>query len=364
MSIGIQPYLQENVPEVRRFNQRLRGKAFPFPETAVSEGMRPGGRISEERFLAIEDGVVRGGYLLKRQDFSIGDELLPIGCYRSALSEGIVDNKYVMVGVQLLLHALRREPMLYALGMGGLDRPLPRMLKAAGWTLNVVPFHFRVVHPGRFLRNIRPLRTTAARRLLLDTAARTGLGWAGIQTFQRARSGSKAAPPATVEMVDGFGDWADDLWTKCRPSYPFIGVRDRPTLGEMYPGGSFIRMKVTNHGAVMGWAVALDTPMRDDKHFGDLRVGSIVDCLALPEHAFPVISAARGVLEQRGVDLIVSNQAHRRWASALHEAGFPEGPSNFIFGCSKTLMAKLRAADCGVEQLFLNRGDGDGPIHL
>jgi hypothetical protein len=312
----------------------------------------------------MEDGVVRGGYLLKRQDFAVGGETLSIGYYHSALSEGIVDHKYVMVGVQLLLHAAKREPLLYALGMGGLDRPLPRMLKAAGWTLAAVPFHFRVVHPGRFLRNIRPLRTTGARRLLLDAAACTGLGWAGIRAFQRVRSGGKAAPAATVELVDGFDSWADDLWTRCRPCYPFIGVRDSATLGELYPGGGFLRMKIASRGTIIGWAIALDTQMREDQYFGDLRVGSIVDCLALPEHAFPVIAAARGVLEERGVDLIVSNQAHPRWASALRQAGCPEGPSNFIFGCSKMLMAKLRAAGCGAERLFLNRGDGDGPIHL
>jgi hypothetical protein len=40
-----------------------------------------------------------------------------------------------------------------------------------------------------------------------------------------------------------------------------------------------------------------------------LRVGSIVDCLALRENAIAVVRAATQILETRGVDLIVYVEA-------------------------------------------------------
>jgi hypothetical protein len=143
-------------------------------------------------------------------------------------------------------------------------------------------------------------------------------------------------------------------------------VRDLATLDLLYPQQNprFIRLRVKHDGQTVGWAVMLDTAMRDDKYFGNLRMGSIVDCLARPEEAFYVMAAARRELERRGVDLIVSNQAHAQWVRALEDAGFLHGPSNYFFAPSKQLSAKLAGGKCGPDELFLNRGDGDGPIHL
>src|SRR5260370_42324179 len=118
-----------------------------------------------------------------------------------------------------------------------------------------------------------------------------------------------------------------------------IDDRDSETLNILYAatGNRFLCYKVTRGNGVIGWAVLLDTQMRDHKHFGDLRVGSIVDWLALPEQASGGVRAATRVLEVRGVDLIVSNQSHAAWCAALQSAGFLQGPSNFRFAASREL---------------------------
>jgi hypothetical protein len=93
-----------------------------------------------------------------------------------------------------------------------------------------------------------------------------------------------------------------------------------------------------------------------------MRVGTIVDCLGPPDCAAGIIRAAAMVLEQRGVDLIVSNQLHAAWSRALLESGFREGPSNYLFALSP---AFVEASGGGRhDQFHINRGDGDGPIHL
>jgi hypothetical protein len=133
--------------------------------------------------------------------------------------------------------------------------------------------------------------------------------------------------------------------------------------------------------------VLLDTQMQGHKQFGDMRVGTIVDCLAPPESAGAVIRAAAGLLEQRGVDLIVSNQLHGAWCTALVESGFRAGPSNYLLALSPALAEAAGGGEmrrqAGVDRLkpvpplhlqgarrptgapfHFNRGDGDGPIHL
>ena len=104
--------------------------------------------------------------------------------------------------------------------------------------------------------------------------------------------------------------------------------------------------------------------MRAHKQFGDMRVGTIVDGLADPDDAGIVVAAAARELEKRGVDLIVSNQTHRMWGDGLRAAGFVSGPSNFIFSASKPLSELLAPFEAGIREAHINRGDGDGPVHL
>jgi hypothetical protein len=144
-----------------------------------------------------------------------------------------------------------------------------------------------------------------------------------------------------------------------------VGIRDGITLNTLYPSGErCIRLKVSENGNPIGWAVVLDTPLVGHKYFGNLRLGSIVDGLASPPNASKVIGLATSYLEQRGVELIVSNQMHCDWCYALRGAGFLRGPSNFLFTASKELTKLLKPIEKHKGGIHLNRGDGDGPIHL
>jgi hypothetical protein len=354
MSLQILPYSPEAVPAVRGFNQRLLASGaaadLQFPETP-DPGWMPG----MELFLAVDEGVVRGGYILRRQMFSVAGAALPAAHYRLPLSEGIVNRAYAMLGLRMVRDALAREPRLYALGMGGWDKPLPQMLKRLGWGMYAVPFHFKVVHPARFLRHIRALRTSPLRRAALDAAAFTGAGWLGMKAFGLGRR----LPVTPCDLAPAFAPWADEVWERSRPAYALLAQRDAATLDRLYPPSDprFLRVR-----AAGGWAVLLDTQMQNHKQFGDMRVGTIVDCLAPPESAGAIVRAAASLLEQRGVDLIVSNQLHAAWSRALLASGFRTSASNYLLALSPAFAQAAGGANH--DQFHINRGDGDGPIHL
>ncbi len=370
MTIGIEPYRQEFISAVKCFNARLDGGGAPaefrFPQHHLPEWLprRNGEPLYQEYFLALENGAVRGGYILKYQEFFVRGELKNVAYYHLPLSEGIVNKAYASVGAHMLRHALKAQPLLFALGMGGFDRPLPRMLKAMGWSMCAVPFYFQVNRPTRFLREVHALRNTAWRRCVLDLAALTGTGWLGLTVLQVLhRQHPKAG--TQVATVDEFTGWADDLVENCRKRYVMLARRDQKNLNLLYPRRSkFLRLRVSRAGKVLGWAVLLDTQMKEHRYFGNLRVGTIVDTLALPEDALPVISAASQFLQQRGTDMVVSNQSHETWCAALKSAGFLRGPSNFIFAASQALSGCLRPFATNCTKIHFNRGDGDGPINL
>jgi len=294
--------------------------------------------------------------MLRRQAFSFAGEIHPVAHYRLPLSEGLVDRAYAGLALRLVRDALCREPRLYALGMGGWDRPLPEMLRRLAWRMAAVPFFFKVPHPYAFLRQIRALRTSPLRRVALDAAALSGMGWLAMKAAGVARRTAGAAP---VERPAGFTPWADAVWKSCLPHYGMAAARDAATLDRLYPPDDPRFLRIRTGG---GWAVVLDTAMRGHKQFGDLRVGTLADCLASPDAAAEVVRAAARTLEERGVDLMVSNQLHHAWTGALAEAGFRQGPSNFLIALSPALAALVK--DRADHEMHINRGDGDGPIHL
>ena len=151
-----------------------------------------GRKLFQEFYVAADaEGSVRGGYLLKYQEFRIGDQTLSIGDFQLPVSEGFVNRAYMPLA-RLLRNAERRMPLLYSLGMGPLSEPLPRLLAASGWRVTPVPFFFRIVHPVPFLRNSVYLRRNVLLRRLLDVLAFFGLGLGGRQARLRRR---RAGPP-------------------------------------------------------------------------------------------------------------------------------------------------------------------------
>lgn len=371
MVIEIVPYTECWIGAVAEFNARLKAGNIKskFPESHIPHWLpkSDGRSIFQDHYLAVGGNTVRGGYILKHQNFIIDGEVLSIGNYQLPLSEGIINKAYAAVGLQLLSDALRRQPLLYSLGIGGFDEPLTKMLKAMGWSIYALPFHAKILCPINFFKEISFLRRTSARRLLFDLIAYSGVGWCTVK-LQRALSMKRPlnCRDLSIERMTRFDSWADGLWELGKGKYLMSAVRDSATLNILYPEADqrFIILKIGKKNRVIGWAVLLTTHLRNHKHFGQMTLGSIVDNFALPEHEAEVIAAADRWLVNEKVDLIVSNQAHQDWSLAFKRNRFLRGPSNFLLAVSKELSKKLEPLERNILRIHMDRGDGDGPINL
>jgi hypothetical protein len=373
MSIVIEPYRPEHEPAVADFNRRLR-QAGADENTVFYRSAQPRwllrtaeSRIYNEFFVAVDNGVVRGGYALKMQEFYFPDgRVRSIGYYHHPLSEGIVNKAHAIVGTLLLRDAIQRAPLLYCLGMGGYNNPLPQMLIRLGWAHCLVPFFFRIVNPSRFLRQMQTLRTSRGRSFLLDIAAYSGAGWVGSKLFQSYYALKSHAPPgiesselASFEPED-VTDSLQSLWEHARASCSFTAVHDAEALRVLYPTVQthLRRIFVRVDERAVGWAVIGER--RKDPKYGNMRVGSVVDCFALPGEWPSVVRAATQALERQGFDLILSNQSHQAWGEAFKAAGYLVGPSNFVFAASKKLTELLSPFEEVRPKMHLTRADGDG----
>jgi hypothetical protein len=363
-------FAAEHAPAVRAFNERLAraGAPWRFPETAVPDWLphAAGVPVWQEYFLLLEGDAVRGAYVLKRQDAVVGRRAPPrrVGSFYWPLSEGTIDPAYALVAPRLLQAALEHEPLLFLVGMVGRDRPIARLVRALGWRLSSVPFYFKPLRPGRFLRELRYGRHRPGVRFALDLASVSGAGWLGLTLAGLAlRAGARRPAPVRIDAVQRFGDWADAIWAANAPRYSFVGGRDAAALNATYPPerGAFIRLRIARGDQAIGWAVLQDSLPGSSEHFGGMRVGTIVDGFAAPEDAAAVLRAGTHVLAERQVDVIISNQSHRAWRRALTHAGFLRGPSSWLFAPSPALAALVFAVDPAGQAVHVNRGDGDWP---
>ncbi|MEJ7640555.1 MAG: hypothetical protein WKF75_21935 [Singulisphaera sp.] len=269
------------------------------------------------------------------------------------LSEGIVDPRYRFLGVQLAGDAVRRRPLMFCLGMGGMENA-PRMLRGLGWTLFLVPFRFRLARPGHCLRQIPRLRATPARRLASDALAQTGAGWAlaGLAQGLIARRGPRVEP-CQVETVAHFECWTDEVWEAARGEYLFSAVRDRAAMEALYGGPSAPNLhilKMIRQGSPIGWALVGDSVVEGHRHFGSLRLGSLIDGFARTSDVAAVVAGATRFLEPprrrpHRLEPVPSGVVRRAGRGRL-----PERPVELRAGPSRDLAARRALGDsaCGV----------------
>lgn len=367
MPISIREILPEDAEGIREFNSRLEkaGVTFAFPvDSSKIMHKQPGVDAPYQAAYVLSDGsAVRGGFILKSELVFVGDESYPAGNYQLPLSEGIIDRRYALVGVQLIKDALDRQSRLYCLGMGNTARPLPRLLSKLGWTISKVPFLFRIENAGNFTREIFWLRQRAHLRLLLDMARNTGTLAAvvGLARLRRRLFGSK--PPAEVSFtqVTDLPDDIDDLFFNTRGDYGLMCDRRAAAMRARLPTGDskLLRIVLRKSGKLAGWVVVSMSQLSGHTQFGNMRLGCIVDGLAATSDVSLLVGEACRRLEKARCDLLVSNQTHPAWIAGLRRHGFFEGPSNFILALSPQL------AECRAEtSVHFNRADGDGPINL
>jgi hypothetical protein len=365
VAVEIVPYESHHTRGVQVLNERVRSGGITSLYPASPHGLailEPGSNPYHEMFVAVEGNDVRGGYMLKHQAFYLHGGETSIGCFQLPVSLGTVDHRYAAIGLLVLRHALKRQPLLFSLGLGGHEEAVTRMLAASRWTIQTVPFFFRVVNVRRFLRGMRYLRRSPGRRLLLDTLAATGLGSLAVRWAQGTRRGT-AAP---CQSVDTFGAWADPIWHERKGDFALGALRDGATLSKLYdrPGQKTLRLVLGRGAERTGWAACLATQFENHKYFGDLKVGTIVDGLCLRGQERSLFGAAIDLLESHQVDLIVTNQSFLPYRQAIVSCGFRSGPSNFLFASSPALTERLTPAAETLARTLLNRGDGDGPVNL
>ena len=354
---------------INDFNKELENQGFNI-SLPISHSEKPNNNlIFQNSYILTENKIiVRAGYTLKTQLFKVNDELMQIGYYYRPVSAGLYNKKYNICGILLLNDAQKKNPNLFGLGMGGYSEPLPQLFKSLNWDLKKIPFFFKICNPNSFLKNITYLKNTKLKSFLISIFLSTGLGWCLIKSISMILSLINFRPEKkkilSVEEITSFDKGINLVWENAKEYYSFAAVRNSEYLKILYTDQKFIKLKFIEKNKVVGWSVSLCNNLDNHNYFGNMKLGSIVDCLALKGYESDIIKKTSDILKNKGADLIVSNQSHVFWKKAFKINSFLNGPSNYIFASSKILSEKLLINKKQKNHLHLTRGDGDGPINL
>jgi len=365
MAIRFEPLSNANLEAAKAFNVRLKQSGrVPFllreslPSSNLEEGV-----IHARNYLAMEGDVARGGYMTVDYPSLLNGESLTVTNVQSPLSQSIFDNRYAMAPIQMVKQFLRHNPLCFVVGMGQQSNPLPRLLRASGWSVEPVPFFFRIHRPVRFLTGMPVLRSRWYKRVAASMAAYSGGGAVAAKLFQRSRV------PLTREFSarreENWGDWAAEVWAEFSASTRFAVRRELSVLRELYSATPRLRIHRVLRGEVtIGWSASFLTQMQNNSYFGNLLVGTILDCVARPDSLSHVAALADRAIAQEGADMVITNQSLSSWREAFSNAGFRSGPSIFQAALSPALTRVLSKKPVGDGIVHITRGDGDGRLHV
>jgi hypothetical protein len=353
------------VDAAKAFNGRImRDGNAPFLLPEQLSHHQESGVIRGTHYLAMDGAEARGGYLLMEYPALLQNERVTVANIQSPISESIIDSRFAMLPLQMVKQFLSHNRRCFVVGMGDQQNPLPRLLRASGWSLESVPFFFRIHRIARFLAGMPALQSPWWKRVGALAAAYSGAGAVGRMLLQHSQV--RLPEGASISLENEWGEWAEDVWTKFAPSFRFGVLRNLEVLRELYPARDpRLRIhRITSGALTLGWSASLLKSMQNSPYFGNLMVASLLDCAALPGYFDTVAALADRALGKEGVDLVITNQSLTAWKDAFRAAGFRSGPSRFQVAISSELTKSLSRAPVADGFIHVTRGDGDGRLNL
>src|SRR5262245_42294714 len=359
-----------DIEAVIRFNQRLREGGRGEDQITLRHSLPGEAKYSPadfpvySRMMIAKDGEeIRAAMMLYYHNVFIRGERRDFCWTSMPISEGIIDRRHSLPIIQLIKMASACQPFLMTVGVGTPETAAFRFLVKLGWRWRSVPFFFYPVRVSRTLLGLRYFKERPKLRYgaLLGAYSGVGAGLSGLLSLRR-RLASVVSTCQSSEEGE-FDDWADRIFADSLSEYTVAIRSDAATLDFVYPpdNAAFARLGVRRKGTSqdVGWIVVTSKQMKNNRYFGDLKVGTLADGFGRVADAPALVAAGINYLSETGADIIVVNFLHSAWARACRRSGMIAGPSNYhLFVAPSGPL--LREDSCPPEEIHVARGHSDG----
>lgn len=258
------------------------------------------------------------------------------------------------------------------------EPPVLRILTGLKWThKGVLPQYLRILDARGVSRNLQLPGGKALAVGTGDTSAvvpfpfiesliRTLGGW-GLAVGQAIWAGlTIVVRPKSVRVEvreeQGFDDSYTQLWQAVSGRFGACLVRDQTYLQGRF-GRRSDRYRVLacrQENRLLGYCIVKTKQFSSDPRMGNMKVGTIVDCLfdpAAPAGFQPLLDSVLAMCDREGVHAVLCTAAHAAVRRLLRVNGFLAIPSNLNFAYHNRTNMPLQ--DIPLDAWHLMRGDSD-----
>ncbi len=254
-----------------------------------------------------------------------------------------------------------------------------RIMKGLKWShQGLLPQFLKVLNASSFAENLQLSGVDAmqkssggmmglARSCLSLSPARWVMGWgiAAAQTLWNGVASLSRRHPSCGEVTEEFGfeDGFTELWETVSKHIGAAVVRDRTYLAARY-GRELDRYRLLtcrdHHRKLLGFCLLKTKTFSDDIRMGNMRVGTIVDCLydpRAPEVWQALLDGAIGMFRAAGSHAVLCTASLEEVQRVLFANGFVAIPGNLNFAIHQRAgsIAELPP----LKAWHLMRGDSD-----
>ncbi len=256
------------------------------------------------------------------------------------------------------------------------EPPVLRILTGLKWVhKGVLPQYLRVMNARGVLENIQPStvealsaegRSSFLRPYLKSRFVRL-IGGAGLALGQRLWLGMNclARPKpiqADIQWEETFDDSYTHLWQSVAGQLGAALVRDRAALESRYGGKieGYRLLTCRRDEKLHGYCIVKFKQFLNDRRMGDMKLGTIVDCLYDPREPFVLHGLVAQVAQwarQEGVDALLCTASLKSLRQGLLRDGFFRIPGNLNFAYHSRSPSEL--GKISLDDWHLMRGDSD-----
>jgi hypothetical protein len=247
-----------------------------------------------------------------------------------------------------------------------------RVFKGVGWRhLGVLPQYSRVLNASAFVRTFAqrggPFLTGRKARLWAvlsrmpgPVAALVGAGFATLAAagaLRRRRAGG-----LTVTEERGFDPSYGELAERVKGKLGVWVLRDEPYLVARYGRrmGSYRLLACRRGGHLLGYGIVKIKQFDDDPRMGDIRMGTLVDCVFDPDEPAVLDALLRSTValcRREAIDVVFCTASLRALGQRLRRHGFVPMAGTLNAGVHDRTGAL--ADDPPLDSWHLMRGDSD-----
>lgn len=349
---------------IARLNTRLTAGGSPHEVYAEDDGLPDDAPFPRERLYVVREGEeIRAAAYLKEVRFRIGGAEHVIGWVKYPVSESLVSKQYSALPGALLMELMRRRPLLAAVGMGGHRGPFAQLLGGMKWRGHAVATMVLPLRFGAVARALPKMGVGGRIGTIAKMAGASGLADVGgvlarplLRAWLYRKQGALQLRAASPDASNA------QFFERMLTLYGAMASRDATHLQWMYPADAprVAYYTASARGGQVGWLVTQmieDNSPLESNRSGGLRIGSLHDMLAAPEHATALLAAGARLLRDAGADVVLVQHCHPDWQRALRAIGFVSSPSGFALYVAPAFARLLDEHALPVETLYVTRGD-------